>query len=64
VIFYLLAGRETAGMSLKHMYLVHPDSADKQAISRERRGCDTAAFHSVSVYREDAEIFKGETILL
>jgi len=32
VIFYLLAGRVTAGMSLEHMYLVHPDSADTQAI--------------------------------
>ena len=32
MIFYLLAGRVTAGMSLEHMYLVDPDSADTQAI--------------------------------
>jgi hypothetical protein len=36
----LLAGRETAGMSLENMYLVHLDSMDKQALYREKTGCD------------------------
>jgi hypothetical protein len=36
----LLAGRETTGMSLENMYSMHLDSADKQALYREKRGCD------------------------
>ena len=51
----------TAGMSLEHKYLVDPDSADKQAISREKRGCDpcksTAAFLSVRRERQREKNF-------
>ena len=36
----LLAGRETAGMSLENMYLVHLDSMDKEQLYREKRGYD------------------------
>jgi hypothetical protein len=39
----LLAGRETTGTSLEIMYCVHLDSADKQALYRERREAATLA---------------------
>ena len=56
----LLAGRETAGMSLENMYWVHLDSMDKEQLYREKRGCDpcknTAAFHSISRDRQREKI--------